>query len=594
MKAWRRLSIATRLPLVLGALLLLVLGSMTLAAYLEVRRSAIETTSTRLGTVANLLAENLAGSAATRINNMHRSAQLPAFSRFLRSRDTTDLRPILEASRSAPNRQRQPTETVEIWDANGETLWQQGRALTPLDPHVARRITALIRDTSGAAIGPLQRVGDSLFHVVVARIGNPEGSVGYLAERRRVTVNPPNLELIADLIGSSARLVIGNAEGDVWTDLATVISGPPLDVRGRTDLLEYTRANAEPVFAHAALIASTPWVILIEFPRSVVLAPSLLILRRASALSIALIVFGVAAGWLVSRRLTRPLRDVTAAAEAIAAGNFSMRVRSLRLDEAGRLASSFNVMAQQIEEGRRELELRVQERTAALEAANRELEAFSYSVSHDLRAPLRAMGGFANTLIEDYATHLPSDAQRRLEVIARNSRHMGQLIDDLLAFSRIGRQSLGLKTVDMNALANAVIGEARRADGERDVEFIVKPLPAAHGEPVLLRQVLDNLVNNAIKFTSSRRPARIEIGACSVDAAVTYYVKDNGVGFDMQYADKLFGVFQRLHRPDEFEGTGVGLAIVHRIVQRHGGRVWAESAPDQGAVFYFTLPVKSA
>ena len=240
----------------------------------------------------------------------------------------------------------------------------------------------------------------------------------------------------------------------------------------------------------------------------------------------------------------------------------------------------------------RRLEQRVRQRTAQFEAANKELEAFSYSVAHDLRAPLRAVDGFARVLEEDYQARLDDEGRRVLGVVRGEAQRMGELIDDLLAFSRTGRQAMHMARIDMAALAREVFNDLNRAAPERTVDFrLPADLPAASGDPALLRQVWANLLGNALKFTSQRERAEIEVGGTAQDGETVYYVKDNGVGFDMQYADKLFGVFQRLHSTDEFEGTGVGLALVKRIVLRHGGRVWAEAEIDRGATFHFTLPL---
>jgi len=237
-----------------------------------------------------------------------------------------------------------------------------------------------------------------------------------------------------------------------------------------------------------------------------------------------------------------------------------------------------------------ELELRVRERTAALEAANKELESFSYSVSHDLRAPLRAVDGFARMLEEDHGERLDEEGRRLLAVVRDSGRAMGRLIDDLLAFSRLVREHLARQPVEMGALVREVIEEVR-GDWRGEVE--VDALPAASADAKLLRQAWLNLVANAFKYSGKRERPRVGIGGKADGTELVYWVRDNGVGFDMRYVDKLFRVFQRLHSVDEFPGTGVGLAIVQRVVGRHGGRVWAEGAPDQGACFYFALPRES-
>jgi len=226
----------------------------------------------------------------------------------------------------------------------------------------------------------------------------------------------------------------------------------------------------------------------------------------------------------------------------------------------------------------------------ALAQSNQELERFSYSVSHDLRAPLRAINGYAQALFEDHAARLDDEGKRLLTVIRDSAKLGGELIDGLLNFSHVGRQALARSPVDLTALAQGVVAELRQTQGPVAVDVVLTPLPSASGDAALLRNVLINLIGNAFKFSAKRAHPMIEIGAQQDGAEVAYYVKDNGVGFDMQYAGKLFGVFQRLHRPDEFEGTGVGLALAQRIVQRHGGRIWAEGKVNEGATFFFTLP----
>jgi len=235
-------------------------------------------------------------------------------------------------------------------------------------------------------------------------------------------------------------------------------------------------------------------------------------------------------------------------------------------------------------------ELRV--RAAQLETINKELESFSYTVSHDLRAPLRAIAGYARMLQEDYHDKLDNEARRFLSVIGENTRRMGKLIDDLLAFARLGRQSMTHTDVDMSALVREVFADLTELTEQSCPELMVEALPAARGDRQLLRQVWANLLSNAVKYSSNTPCPRIEITGFSNSAEHVYCVKDNGVGFDMKHYDKLFGVFERLHDAKEFSGTGVGLAIVQRIVERHAGRVWAQAKLDEGAMFYFSLPTE--
>jgi light-regulated signal transduction histidine kinase (bacteriophytochrome) len=236
-----------------------------------------------------------------------------------------------------------------------------------------------------------------------------------------------------------------------------------------------------------------------------------------------------------------------------------------------------------------ELEQRVVQRTAQLEAANKELEAFTYSVSHDLRAPLRHISGFSKILAEEFAANLPPDAQHHVQRIEEGTRRMGQLVDDLLNLGRVGRREPTLQVAGLRSIVDEVIRSLVLEVGDRSVEWKIGDLPYVECDTALMQQVFQNLLSNALKFTRPRAQAVIEVGQEQRDGEAVVYVRDNGVGFSMKYADKLFGVFQRLHRAEDFEGTGVGLATVQRIVQKHGGRIWAEAELDKGASFYFTL-----
>jgi light-regulated signal transduction histidine kinase (bacteriophytochrome) len=252
--------------------------------------------------------------------------------------------------------------------------------------------------------------------------------------------------------------------------------------------------------------------------------------------------------------------------------------------------SEHKYAAEEIQRLNTGLERKVAERTAELLAANRELEAFSYSVSHDLRAPLRTIDGFSQAVLEDCADQLGDPGRGHLNRVRAATQHMGQLIDDLIKLARVARAEMKREVVDLSALAASVVTDLQNSLPARKLEWHITPGLVASGDAALLRVVLDNLFGNASKFTSQQAHARIELGALPPTAGEqAYFVRDNGVGFDMTYADKLFGAFQRLHNVSEFPGTGIGLATVQRIIHRHGGRVWAESAAGKGATFYFTL-----
>jgi signal transduction histidine kinase len=256
------------------------------------------------------------------------------------------------------------------------------------------------------------------------------------------------------------------------------------------------------------------------------------------------------------------------------------------------LASVYYLIRHDITQRRRGA-AELQRRGELLEAANKELEAFSYSVSHDLRAPLRHIDGYASLLRKAVGESLDEKPARYLQTISESAKQMGQLIDDLLVFSRMGRQEMLHTTVNLDQLIKTIIYDLRLDLQGREISWRIDSLPEVPGDPAMLRQVFMNLIANAVKFTSTRPIAKIEVGVDRRSGGeVVIVVRDNGVGFDMQYAAKLFGVFQRLHRADEFEGTGIGLANVRRIVHRHGGRTWAEGVPDKGATFYVALPTR--
>ncbi len=301
-----------------------------------------------------------------------------------------------------------------------------------------------------------------------------------------------------------------------------------------------------------------------------------------AVLAIAGVALGIGVGGavLLDRLVRRRLAALGEGAARLAEGDLAHRLAPHGDDELAQLGRAFDTMA-----------ARLQEAHAALAEANREQEAFSYSVSHDLRAPLRHVAGFVELLGRHAGPSLDQQGHHYLEVLERSARRMGQLIDDLLAFSRVGRSAMHPRRLAQRPLLDEVLRELQGEAAGREVAWEIGPLPDVVADPALLRLVWSNLLGNALKFTRDRRPAHIQVGASDgMDGQVRCWVRDDGVGFDMRYADKLFGVFQRLHRSEEFEGTGVGLANVQRIVTRHGGRVGAEGAVGRGATFWFTLP----
>jgi signal transduction histidine kinase len=586
----KRRSLAVTIPLITSLLLLAALAAMSVSSYVELRRALVDVATGRLQGAGTQMANVFAQSARQRVTAMQQLMRRPEIAAFLKTRDATHQAAIQDAVKAYLGTAIEIAD-VELWDPQGKRLFASGATFAELTDAALADHQAQLSAINTGVIGPLRQDGDSLLYPVGGRIDAGGEPLGYVVERRRIS-NPSQtrqvIALLSGLIGTDASILIGNQDGSAWTNLSDSVTGVPITAAGGERLWEYQRPGMARTFAWATPIPLTPWIIAIEMPRAAVLQPTQRFLWRSIAIATTVLLIAAAIGWMTTRRITTPLRQVTEAAEAVAESRAHVHVAIDREDEIGRLAESFNTMAEKVEQGRLDLELRVETRTSELVAANKELEAFSYSVSHDLRAPLRAIAGFVQILEDDHAAALDAQARRYLERVKVNAQRMGQLIDDLLAFSRIGRGSMHRQAVDLTAMATSVAHDAIAASG-RAIDLTIGALPPCYGEPALLNQVFVNLISNAVKFTARAERAAITIGSTS-NGETVYFIRDNGVGFDERYAEKLFGVFQRLHRADDFEGTGVGLAIVQRVINLHGGRIWAEGKTDGGATFYFTLP----
>jgi len=342
---------------------------------------------------------------------------------------------------------------------------------------------------------------------------------------------------------------------------------------GELDLIGYTT------------VPNLPWGIMIVTPRNTALAV-VDSLRQESILIIVISVLLVGLlGSLFMLQITRPLRQLRNTAHKLAAGEPGYRVQFTQHNEIGELGDEFNRMADALVEKEQQL----QKHAVQLEQSNKELEAFAYSVSHDLRAPLRSIDGFSQALLEDCNDKLDAAGKNYLQRVRAAAQRMGELIDDLLMLSRINRYEMKQEKVDLSTLASDVTNELYKAQTERNVTAVIASDITANGDTHLLRILLTNLLDNAWKFTGKHPSARVEFRSNQKDGQTVFFIRDDGVGFDMKYADKLFAPFQRLHTTSEFPGTGIGLAIVQRIIHRHGGKIWVESEAEKGTTFYFTL-----
>ncbi len=583
-------SLRWRLPFVIVALVGIVLAVFVWITYQQVTMGALQTAGARASVVADQIAGSLVQSTRQRVTDARRVLSTPPIENCLRSRSDEDCQRARAALEKLPA--TVPTVT-ELWTADGTRL------ISIATPATATATMPRRGAPSMAAVGVLQREGDLLYAEVavdVRETPQDDGDtatdasriLGYVLSRRPLAATPSR-DLINRLAGVGGSIKLGNTTGDVWTDLAAPVKAPAVDLT-RAGVATYQSADGTTYLGALSPIQDTPWALWVEFPQAVVLAPARAFLYRMLLIALACLVVAAIVVAVISARLIGPLLDLNELSEAIAAGNYTRRTVPRRKDEVGRLGAALNVMAERIDAMHHDLELRVEQRTASLAEVNQELEAFSYSVSHDLRAPLRHIAGFTNLLYQSAAPRLEATEKRHLTTIVDAATRMGQLIDDLLAFSRTNRTSLVRRRVDLARL----VGEVRHeVEGTHDqnITWVIDALPEVEADPSLLRVVFTNLLSNAVKYTKTKPERVIEIHhSADAEGHLVVSVKDNGVGFDMAYANKLFGVFQRLHRTDEFEGTGIGLATVRRIVQRHGGRTWAVGALNEGATVSFSLP----
>jgi signal transduction histidine kinase len=583
------LSIKTRLPLLIGILLLGIVGTATWASYVGVKDSALDVSRERLRFLTERLASLLQQSFTAMSAKTHAAANDQAIRKYLLSPQSGSRAGVLAVMNQFPPPQ---DVRVELWDLNRSLVLAspEGSAAMPSAALQAAFDQAGSGPTFSAG-GIMGVQGDNVVFPMVAAVKDDGGRpIGFLVRWRKLVGTAEGRQALLDLIGGHAALYLGNHQGEIWTDLVSIAPGPPIDVRTTEELVNYTREGSHSVVALARPIQGTPWFVLVEFPMETALAQANKFLRRMLLIGAALLAIGLAGAWALSRSITRPLHSLTKAAAAITSGNYSRLVRIRRQDELGELAGAFNAMVVRVRDSERDLAHKVQERTAQLQGVNKELESFSYSVSHDLRAPLRHINGFSQALLEDYADSLDDVGKRYLQDLRAATNEMGQLIDDVLRLARVTRSEMRTENVNMSEIAHAIVMTLRRSDAGRIADVNIEADLSTRGDARLLQIMLKNLLDNAWKFTSKCEKTEIIFGKEEQDGGeVFYFIRDNGAGFDMNYADKLFGAFQRLHTAGEFEGTGIGLATVQRVVHRHGGRVWAESAIDKGTTFFFTL-----
>jgi signal transduction histidine kinase len=482
--------------------------------------------------------------------------------------------------------------SVELLNKDLVPVVRSEKSKVNLQVNIKDVISYVKIEPDSGKVGKLYNIKGSAYYPVITAVTDQKHIIGYIMCWVIVHSSRRTMTQFSQLVGISADFYVENNDGSLWTNFIDPLPNAPFKIKKIHELIEFTSADGRRMIASAQHIPNTYWLVVIAFSEQNMLKGVNSFVKWIVLAGIALIIIGILAAWIMSRNITKPLNQLIAAATAIAQGNYSspVPISVYQTDELAKLAGAFNIMAAQVYRVHQDLENKVEERTAQLENVNKELEAFSYSVSHDLRTPLRAINGYSIMLKEDYEAELDTEGKRIIRNIISNAKMMGQLIDDLLSFSRLGKKELVLMTIDMQLLAENVVNELLQSEPENKYHFSIGSLPPAEADEVMIKQVLINLVSNAIKYSSKKDDPEIEIGSIDEKTRTIYYVKDNGAGFDMAYADKLFGVFQRLHSQEEFEGSGVGLALVKRIIEKHKGEIWAEGLENEGATFYFSLP----
>lgn len=582
------LSIQQRLPLLICILLSALILTFSLVSYYGVKKASIEIGKNRLRTLTDELGSNFSKSSLALNKLIMAAVKQDSIKRFILSGGTE-----LEQEATDVLKRLKKDSTwslIELLDSNRIPLLRLGN----------EKIEAMLSlDTIFSAVSPVSdsfKVGktytakESMFYPVFCKITDRKKAIGYLIIWRSLSATPQALKELSQLMGTGATLYVGNTDGSLWTNLIKPVKAPPINTLHIHEFFEYTNQNGDRVIAALQPVLTTQWLLLVEFSEQTMLETATRFLSWVIVAGSILIALGIFITWLMSYNIIRPLNQLTTAATAIASGDYSSQVKVNRLDELGKLAFAFNQMAEQIKLTQQHLENKVRERTIQLEASNKELEAFSYSISHDLRSPLRGITGFTSLLEEKYGNQLNDDAKRLLGVITNNTLKMGNLIDDLLAFFRMSRQEIVKSSIATNQLVDEVIADLDIKDNH--ITWLIQPLPESYSDVTTIRQVWINLISNAVKYSRNSTSPHIEIGSDSNGEQTVFFIRDNGVGFDIKYKDKLFKVFQRLHSAQEFEGTGIGLAIVEKVISKHGGKVWVEAEKNVGATFYFSLPNK--
>lgn len=584
------MSIQQKLPLIVSGFLLVVIVLYSFASYEAVRQASLDVARQRLLALTDQLAQLFDQSARNEEKAIHTVASDSSIRSFVESSGRFSREAALATLRKSGPRP-EITMRAEILDANGTPV------LTA-SPEPSERHEELAPDIARASVGPqfatvgrFRLINDSLAYPEIAAIMQKDHPVGYVVRWRRVAATTQARDQLAQLLGTKAGLYMGNDHGDVWTDFVAQSPKPPISGDMKPgQIYDYTRPGGTAQVAATHAVSGVPWVVLVEFSRTAVMAPATAFLRRAVYIGLAVLLVATLLVWVVSRSITRPLTELTSAASALAAGDYSTVVETGRTDELGELSHAFNAMVGQVEAAHGTLEDKVRERTEQLRERNEELETFGHSISHDLRAPLRAMHGFSQALLEDCGDQLDDVGKDYAQRVVAGAHKMDALIQDLLAYSQVSRNDMALADVSLADVAKEAVTQVEADVSSAGAIVSVSPdLPTVLGNRVTLVQSVANLVANGVKFVPKGRTPEIRVRAEQNNGHTRLWVEDNGIGIDPAHHERVFGVFERLHKSEVYPGTGIGLAIVRKSVERMGGKVGVVSAVGEGSRFWIEL-----
>ncbi|MEP6683835.1 MAG: ATP-binding protein [Parafilimonas sp.] len=577
-------SIQKRLSFFTCILILCIIIIFGYASYLAIQNASVTAARNRLSALTGQISSMFSQGGTVMVQSVKETAANKAMIAFLQSNGADSADVVQQQLNNARTDTLVPL--VELYNNSGQRLRSSVDVSHAINTSVFSLSTPEQRREQ---VGKIYLIQSRMYFPIIATVTDGKMIAGYLVKWRQLVSSKQELDGLSKLIGDQGTLYIGADDNTFWTDGLKPVPSPPVDINNLQKVITYQGPEGFPVMASAAAVPGTRWVVLVGLSKDMVTKTAREFLYIVLIIGAILLAAGIISAWFMSRYITTPLKQLTTAANGMASGDYEVSIDVNRKDELGVLANAFNRMATEVQQTQQALEKKVEERTSELQTTNEELKSFSYSVSHDLHAPLRKIKNYVQLLTTRNNHRMDEEGARFLQVIQKNTVRMEQLIDDILNLSRIGKAPLVIKETDMTALVHSVVDDS--ALSENDPSIIkISSLHAAVCDSSLLRQVWTNLFSNAVKYSQHATPRRIIIDSREDSHEIIYSIQDNGVGFDAGYSAKLFTAFERLHSDKEFQGTGIGLALVKRIIEKHNGKVWAKSALNQGATFYFSLP----